>query len=86
MIGFAGLKAAPIVLSLNALFMFIGFSLGSAIGAETISVATPADLGWVGALFELAALLLVFAGHRVPASAGDGDLAFCTASAGTEGK
>lgn len=86
LIGFAGLKAAPIVLSLNASFMFIGFSLGSAIGAVTISVATPADLGWVGALFELAALLLVFAGHRVPASAGGGDLAFCTASAGTEGK
>jgi predicted MFS family arabinose efflux permease len=74
MIGLAGLNAAPIVLSLNASFMFIGFSLGSAIGAAIISVATPADLGWVGALFELSALLL------------SGHLAFCTASAGTEGK
>jgi predicted MFS family arabinose efflux permease len=86
LIGFAGLKAAPIVLSLNASFMFIGFSLGSAIGAVIISVATPADLGWVGALFELSALLLVFAGHHVPASADRGDLAFCSTSAKTEGK
>jgi predicted MFS family arabinose efflux permease len=98
LIGIAGLKAAPIVLSLNASFMFIGFSLGSAIGSVTISVAAPADLGWVGALFEFAALLLVFAGRRAAAPApsdlvrpstlvtGDinssDDLAFCTASAG----
>jgi predicted MFS family arabinose efflux permease len=101
LIGFVGLKSAPIVLSLNASFMFIGFSLGSAIGAVTISVARAADLGWVGALFELAALLPIFYGHRVPASAPSfaalpstvtdhvnpcGDLALCTASAGREGK
>jgi predicted MFS family arabinose efflux permease len=102
LIGIAGLKAAPIVLSLNASFMFIGFSLGSAIGSATISVAEPADLGWVGALFEFAALLLVLAGRRAVAPAPSNlarpstdvtedvnscdDLAFCNVSAGWEGK
>jgi predicted MFS family arabinose efflux permease len=102
LIGIAGPKSESIVLSLNASFMFIGFSLGSAIGSMTISVASPADLGWVGAIFELAALLLVFAGRRVGVSAlsdfvrsstaatrdikPGDDLAVCSASAGNGGR
>jgi predicted MFS family arabinose efflux permease len=102
LIGITGLNAAPIVLSLNASFMFIGFSLGSAIGSVTISVAEPAALGRVGALFEFAALLLALAGHRAAAPAHSNlarpstvvtddvnscdSFAFCTASTGTEGK
>jgi predicted MFS family arabinose efflux permease len=63
----AGLKAAPIVLSLNASFMFAGFSLGAAVGSLTLSIATPADLGWVGAAFELAALLAMLVTVRTAA-------------------
>jgi predicted MFS family arabinose efflux permease len=54
-------KVAPIVLSLNASFQFLGFSLGAALGSVTIVHASPAALGWVGAICETAAVLLVIA-------------------------
>ncbi|MCY0854836.1 hypothetical protein [Cupriavidus sp. D39] len=60
LIGIAGLPVAPVVLSLNASFMFAGFSLGAALGAFTLNHASFADLGWVGATCELAALLLLW--------------------------
>lgn len=59
LIGIAGLKVAPVALSLNASFMFIGFALGAALGALVISHSSPANLGWVGALWEIAAAILL---------------------------
>jgi predicted MFS family arabinose efflux permease len=61
LIEIGGLQSAPIVLSLNASFMFFGFSLGAAVGSATLSFATSADLGWVGAAFEFAALIPLLA-------------------------
>jgi predicted MFS family arabinose efflux permease len=58
LIEIAGLKVAPIVLSLNASFMYVGFSAGAALGALTLAKGSVADLGWVAALCEIAALLL----------------------------
>ncbi len=54
----AGLKLAPLVLSLNASFMYLGFSLGAAVGGFTLIHATVTDLGWIGAACELAAVTL----------------------------
>jgi predicted MFS family arabinose efflux permease len=56
LIGIAGPKGTPIVLSLNASFMYLGFSLGAALGSLTLSFASTADLGWVAAACEAAAL------------------------------
>jgi len=58
LIDIAGIKVAPIVLSLNASFMFLGFSLGAALGSVTLTYAAPSALGWVGSLCILASLLL----------------------------
>jgi predicted MFS family arabinose efflux permease len=38
--------------------MYLGFSLGAAVGGFTVIHATVTDLGWVGAACELAALTL----------------------------
>src|SRR3989440_191783 len=58
LIQIVGVKLAPIVLSLNASFMYLGFSLGAAVGGFTLIHATVTKLGWVGAACELAALTL----------------------------
>jgi len=58
LIQIVGVTLAPIVLSLNASFMYLGFSLGAAVGGFTLVHATVTDLGWVGAACELAALTL----------------------------
>ncbi|AMH42898.1 MULTISPECIES: MFS transporter [Burkholderiaceae] len=58
LIGIAGLRGTPIALSLNASFMYLGFSLGAALGSLTLSVASVSDLGWVAALCEVGALVL----------------------------
>jgi predicted MFS family arabinose efflux permease len=55
LIGIVGLKAAPIILSLNASFMYLGFSLGAALGSLTVLESSAAKLGWVGAVCELTA-------------------------------
>ena len=66
----AGLKGTPIVLSLNASFMYLGFSLGAALGSLTLGYASLADLGWVAAVCEMAALALtVQLGRRSVAAA-----------------
>jgi predicted MFS family arabinose efflux permease len=70
----AGLKVAPIALSLNASFMYLGFSLGAALGSFTLSRGSVVDLGWVGASCEAVVLLLILMTVRragaVPASPG----------------
>jgi predicted MFS family arabinose efflux permease len=58
LIGIAGIRVAPIVLSLNASFMFLGFSFGAALGSVTLTYAAPSALGWVGSLCVVASLLL----------------------------
>lgn len=60
MIEAAGVSGAPIALSLNASFMYIGFSLGAAAGSLTLSFTGSADLGFVAALFVFGALALFF--------------------------
>lgn len=58
LIGIIGLRGAPVILSLNASFMYLGFSLGAALGSFTLTKGSVADLGWVGALCVSAAFLL----------------------------
>ena len=69
LIGIAGIKVAPIVLSLNASFMFLGFPLGAALGSLTLTYAAPSALGWVGGLCVLASLLLSIRTMRATAAA-----------------
>jgi predicted MFS family arabinose efflux permease len=61
LIGLAGTRAAPIATALNASFMYLGFSLGAATGSLTLMLGhgVVGNLGWVAALFELAALVLM---------------------------
>jgi predicted MFS family arabinose efflux permease len=61
LVSIAGLQVAPVALSLNASFMFIGFSCGAVLGALTLRHGSPSALGWVAALCEVAALLLSWA-------------------------
>jgi predicted MFS family arabinose efflux permease len=56
---YAGVKVASIALSLNASFMYLGFSLGALLGSFTLIHGSVASLGWAGALCEIAALLAV---------------------------
>ena len=69
LIGVAGIRVAPIVLSLNASFMFLGFSLGATLGSLTLMYAAPSALGWVGGLCVLASLLLSIRTMRTGAAA-----------------
>ena len=50
---------APLALSLNASALYLGVALGSVVGGEVITFAGPVDLGWVGAVFALAAFGVV---------------------------
>jgi predicted MFS family arabinose efflux permease len=66
-----GLGVAPIALSLNASFMYLGFSLGAALGSLTLLRGSLTSLGWVGALCEVAALAAMWlATSRSSARAG----------------
>ena len=58
LVGVAGVKAAPIVLSLNASFMYLGFSLGAGLGSLTISYGSVRELGFASALCVAAAIAL----------------------------
>ena len=58
LISIAGMKVAPVALSLNASFQFLGFSSGAALGSLTLANASPLALGWVGAVCVAAALSL----------------------------
>ena len=64
LISIAGVKVAPVALSLNASFQFLGFSTGAALGSLTLANASPLALGWVGASCVAAALSLVLATSR----------------------
>jgi predicted MFS family arabinose efflux permease len=55
----AGLKTAPIALSLNASFMYMGFSLGAMLGSLVLMHAPVTTLGLIGAVCEIGAILIV---------------------------
>ncbi|SIT54876.1 Major facilitator superfamily MFS_1 [Mesorhizobium prunaredense] len=61
LIGIAGTKVAPVALSLNASFQYLGFSMGAALGSLTVASISPLAIGWVGAGCVLASLSLVLA-------------------------
>jgi predicted MFS family arabinose efflux permease len=54
-----GVPSAPVALSLNASFMYLGFSLGAALGSFSLLYVSPRHLGFVGATCDLAALTLL---------------------------
>jgi predicted MFS family arabinose efflux permease len=56
-----GIPSAPVALSLNASFMYLGFSVGAALGGFSLLHVGPRNLGFVGAVCELAALTLLLA-------------------------
>lgn len=64
LIGVAGVNVAPVALSLNASFMYMGFSLGAALGGFTLTQSSVGSLGWVGALLELASLAILLVTER----------------------
>jgi predicted MFS family arabinose efflux permease len=59
--------SAPVSLSLNASALYLGVALGSVLGGVVIDLGTPADLGWIGAVPVLLALVIVLATGRLPA-------------------
>jgi predicted MFS family arabinose efflux permease len=67
LIDIAGVRLAPIALSLNASFMYLGFSIGAALGGFTLLHAAAINLGWLGAGCEVVALTL-FVVSRVSSS------------------
>jgi predicted MFS family arabinose efflux permease len=58
LIGIVGVKNASLILSLNASFMYLGFSLGAALGSFVLVMGGVADLGWIAGLCVLASLTL----------------------------
>jgi predicted MFS family arabinose efflux permease len=68
LISIAGITVAPVALSLNASFQFLGFSAGAALGSLTLANASPLALGWVGASCVIAALSLTLAAGLRPRS------------------
>jgi predicted MFS family arabinose efflux permease len=64
LIGAAGLAVAPIVLSLNASVMYLGFSVGATAGSLALTYGGISNVGWGGAAFEIASLLLMIGTTR----------------------
>ncbi|WP_160109711.1 MFS transporter [Pseudomonas izuensis] len=67
LVGVAGVASAPVVLSLNASFMYLGFSLGAGLGSLTLHYSSLANLGFVSALCVATALTLAYTSGRRPA-------------------
>jgi predicted MFS family arabinose efflux permease len=57
----AGLKTASIALSLNASFMYLGFSFGAMLGSLVLIHTSVTTLGLIGAVCEIGAVLIVLA-------------------------
>ena len=69
LIATAELSVAPVALSLNATFMYLGLSAGASLGAFTLRQGAAGDLGWVGALCEIVGLGLLLASNRTRVAA-----------------
>ena len=67
LIELVGVSGAPVALSLNASFMYLGFSLGAALGSFSLLHVGPKDLGFVGAGCELLALSLLLVNQALDA-------------------
>jgi predicted MFS family arabinose efflux permease len=66
LIGLAGVSAAPLILSLNTAFQYIGYSIGASLGSVVLARATALDLGWVGGLAILVAVIIDWCGRPSP--------------------
>jgi len=64
LIGVACVGHAPVALSLNASFMYFGFSIGAALGSFVIDLLSVAWIGVAGAICVLAAMLISAIGWR----------------------
>jgi predicted MFS family arabinose efflux permease len=64
LIGLAGPAVAAIALSLNASFMYLGFSAGATEGSLALTYGGISNVGWGGAAFEIASLLLMIGTTR----------------------
>lgn len=65
LIAVAGHSVGPIVLSLNASGMYLGFSIGAGIGSAVLTRLDVVNLAWVSALFVMVSFaLLVATGGR----------------------
>jgi predicted MFS family arabinose efflux permease len=62
--------AAPVVLSFNSSAMYLGISLGALAGSITIATFSVSAIGWVGAAFEVATLVVVLRGRDQSAGVG----------------
>jgi predicted MFS family arabinose efflux permease len=67
LIELVGVPSAPVALSLNASFMYFGFSLGAALGGFSLLHLEARQLGLVGAGCELAALSLLLVNRALDA-------------------
>jgi predicted MFS family arabinose efflux permease len=56
LVSLSGTAAAPIALSLNASLLYLGISCGAVVGSIVLAAGSVSDLGWVGAVCEVAAL------------------------------
>jgi predicted MFS family arabinose efflux permease len=65
LIEIVGVPAAPVALSLNASFMYLGFSLGAALGGFSLVHIDARHLGFVGAGCELVALTLLLVNQAI---------------------
>lgn len=69
LIGVVGLPNTSIILSLNASFMYFGFSIGAVLGSLVIGLSSIFNLGFAGAICVLLALALSqLAWRRTPAA------------------
>jgi len=64
LIGVAGVANASVALSLNASFMYLGFSIGAFLGSLVVGLLSVAWIGLAGALCILAAMAISSVGWR----------------------
>ena len=57
-------KAAVVTLSLNQAAIYLGSSSGAVLGSIILGVTTPAALGWVSALIDVVAIILLWSSLR----------------------
>lgn len=65
LIEIVGVLSAPVALSLNASFMYLGFSLGALLGSFSLVHIDARHLGFVGAACELVALTLLLVSQAI---------------------
>jgi DHA1 family inner membrane transport protein len=62
-------EAAPLLLSLNTSMLYLGTAAGAIVGGAIAAHLGFAQLGWAGAPFVAAALVIAWASHTLPAVA-----------------